>query len=85
MSNDYYIRNPDHAVATLEVAADVAVTAVRCPSSCREGIRGDFGELAKSFEATGQNLADDYRGAQSQYWLTIAGGTVVRIDEKYLP
>jgi hypothetical protein len=48
--NDYYIRNPEPALETLPVAPGVRVTAVRCPTSCREGVVGEFEALAASFE-----------------------------------
>jgi hypothetical protein len=33
----------------------------------------------------GQTYADDYRGAQSQYWITVEEQFVVTIDEQYRP
>ena len=38
-----------------------------------------------SFMKKGQTYADPYRGAESLYWLTIEDGTVVAIDEQYVP
>ncbi len=84
--NDYYIRNESEDVEKLPIATAVRVTAVRCPTSCREGVAGDFDALAASFSQPGRrSLNDDYRGAQSQYWITVEDGVVVRIDEQYLP
>jgi len=84
--NDYYIRNEEKDVVTLDVAGDVRVTHVQCPDSCAEGIPGQFDAFAASFDNAGEKtLADEYRGAQSQYWLTVLGGQVVAIDEQYLP
>jgi hypothetical protein len=83
--NDYYIRNDDESVETLELSPQVKVTHVQCPTSCTEGLRGDFAAFAASFEHTGQTLNDEYRGAESQYWVTLADGEVVAIDEQYLP
>ena len=85
LSNDYYVRNPSTATETLPVAEDVAVTRVRCPGSCVDGAAGDFAGLAESFGRTGATLADDYRGAESQYWVTLRDGVVVAIDEQYVP
>ena len=36
-------------------------------------------------ESRERTYADPYRGAKSQYWLTIEDGTVVAIDEQYVP
>lgn len=84
--NDYYIRNPAKDVLTLDVAGDVRVTHIQCPDSCTEGLPGQFEAFAASFDATGEKtLLDEYRGSQSQYWLTVRDGEVVAIDEQYLP
>jgi hypothetical protein len=82
--NDYYVRNPDTSTETLRVAADAQITARRC-SLCRKGQPGDVGDFLASFTRKGQTYADPYRGAESQYWLTIEDGTVVAIDEQYVP
>ena len=83
--NDYYIRNEDKSVESLEVSPDVKVTHVQCPTSCSEGLPGDFDAFAAAFKGQGYTLNDEYRGAESQYWVTVDGGEVVAIDEQYLP
>ena len=87
VSNDYYIRNADTTTTTLSVSPSVRVTVVRCPTSCREGVQGTFAGLARSFADPDANTtyADQYRGPNSQYWVTLRGGRVVAIDEQYLP
>ena len=82
--NDYYIRNPDKSTQTLRIATDAKVTARRC-SLCRNGQPGNLEDFLASFMKTGQTYADPYRGAGAQYWLTIEDGTVVAIDEQYVP
>ena len=82
--NDYYVRNPDKSTETLRVAADAEITARRCPL-CRKGQPGNVDDFLASFMETGQTFADPYRGAESQYWLTIEDGAVVAIDEQYVP
>ena len=82
--NDYYIRNPDKSTETFRVATDAKITARRCPL-CRKGQPGNVDDFLGSFMKTGQTYADPYRGAKSQYWLTIEDGAVVAIDEQYLP
>jgi len=84
--NDYYIRNEDKAVITIAVANDVRVTHIQCPDSCTDGIPGEFDAFATSFDDIGEkSLMDEYRGAQSQYWITVSDGEIVAIDEQYLP
>ena len=84
--NDYYIRNEAKDVVTLDVSGDVRVTHIQCPASCTDGIPGQFDAFAASFADTGEKtLADEYRGAQSQYWITVREGEIVAIDEQYLP
>jgi hypothetical protein len=72
VSNDYYIRYGDRKPTRLEVAKDVRVTVVRCPSSCREGNPGRFPALL-----TGAD--------HPPYWVTTADGVVTRIDQQYVP
>jgi hypothetical protein len=84
--NDYYIRNPTKDVVTLDVAGDVRVTHVQCPDSCTEGLPGQLDAFAASFDDPGEKtLEDEYRGSQSQYWITVRDGEAVAIDELYLP
>jgi hypothetical protein len=82
--NDYYIRNRDTTTRTLEVVAEAKITARRC-GACREGKPGNLADFIAAFGETGQSYMDDYRGAESQYWVTIASGRVVAIDEQYRP
>ena len=82
--NDYYIRNPDKSTETLPIATDAEITARRCPL-CRNGQPGNLDDFLGSFMKKGQTYADPYRGAESLYWLTIEDGTVVAIDEQYVP
>jgi hypothetical protein len=82
--NDYYIRNADKSTRTLLVATDAEITARRCPL-CRNGRPGNVDDFLGSFMKKGQTYADPYRGAESLYWLKIEDGTVVAIDEQYVP
>src|SRR5262245_64633258 len=82
--NDYYIRNPDKSTQTLPIANDAMITAHRC-SLCRNGQPGNLEDFLASFMKTGQTFEDPYRGAEGLYWLTIEDGTVVAIDEQYVP
>jgi len=85
VSNDYYVRNTTTATPEVPFAEGVAVTVARCPGSCGQFV-GDVEGLAASFDGGGPfDLADAYRGAQSQYWLTVEGGAATSIDEQYVP
>ncbi len=86
LPNDYYIRNPSRATARIPVGRDVAVTTVTCRDGCRD-IPGDLAGLLRSFTdpPSEPSLLDEYRGAASQYWITIRSGEVVAIEEQYLP
>jgi hypothetical protein len=82
--NDYYVRNPDRTTRTLPIDAEARITARRC-HLCRKGKPGNLADFLAAFSKQGQTFADPYRGAQSQYWLTIEDGRVVAIDEQYVP
>ena len=83
--NDYYVRNPDKSTETLRVAADAEITARRC-HLCRDGKPGNLEDFLAAFmDPSPKTYADPYRGAKSQYWLTIEDGAVVAIDEQYVP
>jgi hypothetical protein len=82
--NDYYIRNPDRATKTYPIANDAQITAKRC-SLCRDGRPGELGPFLASFMKGRQTYAQPYRGKFGLYWLTIEDGTVVAIDEQYVP
>jgi hypothetical protein len=82
--NDYYIRNPDKTTKTYPIANDAKITAKRCPL-CRNGKPGELGPFLASFMKGRQTFADPYRGKYSLYWLTIEDGSVVAIDEQYVP
>ena len=68
--NDYYVRNPDERAVRLPVDEEAAVTAERC-SVCRDGKPGELTDFLEAFAERGHTYEDDYRGAQSKYWVTI--------------
>jgi hypothetical protein len=64
----------------------VGVTHIQCNGGCREDLPGTFEDLAASFaDPEPKSLADEYRGSESQYWVTVQDGEVAAIDEPYLP
>ncbi len=80
--NDYYIRNRNSRLRTLVLGEDPGLTVVDWDHCC-ETIQGDLVLFAAAFEE--DNPAGTYRGSRSPYWLTVAGGRVVEIEEQYLP
>jgi hypothetical protein len=85
--HDGYVRNQSGLVRTLAVSPAVVVTVARCAQPvCIGQYLGTFNGLVASFGATSNsspNYGDEYRGAHSQYWVTVSGGDVTRIDEQY--
>jgi hypothetical protein len=83
--NDYYMRNATRDERVLKIAPDAEITATRCPV-CRDGQPGKLQDFLDSFRGRGgRTYSDPYRGAASQYWLTIQNGRVTGIDEQYRP
>lgn len=86
VENDYYVRNVQEAPLDLPIAPEVSVTHIQCNGGCREDLPGTLEDLAASFsDPEPKTLADEYRGAESQYWVTMHNGEVAAIDELYLP
>lgn len=85
LATEYYVHNPDPVTVDVDVAADVTVTRIGCQDGCEQGLPGDFAGFAEAFAQPGlKGLNDPYRGAKSQYEITVSGGVVVAIDERYL-
>ena len=82
--NDYYIRNPDKTTKTIPISNDAEITARRCPL-CRNGRPGELAPFLAAFMKGRQTYAEPYRGKYALYWLTIENGSVVAIDEQYVP
>jgi hypothetical protein len=82
LPNDYYIRNRNSRLRTLVLDDDLEITVVDWDHCCGT-IEGDLALFAAAF------VQDDpqgtYRGSRSPYWLTVAQGRVVQIEEQYLP
>lgn len=86
VENDYYVRNPDETTVDLPITSDVSVTHIHCNGGCREDLPGTLEDLAASFaDPEPKTLLDEYRGSESQYWVTVQDGEVAAIDELYLP
>jgi hypothetical protein len=85
--NDYYIVNDNPRLRTLVLSPDVELVLLDWNRCCDE----TFGPTVEQFAAAvadGEPVEIDGHltyGAQSQYWLTVAGGVVTAIEEQYLP
>jgi hypothetical protein len=85
--NGYHIRNVSPRLRTLPVTLDVAVTVVRLGSPTGAG------SLPWSLDQLPEHLAETPpppegpagRLGWNPFWLTVRDGTVVAIDEQYLP
>ena len=74
--NDYYVRNLNQLLRTLDVASDVAVSWLPNP-----GDPGTEATITYAGWLTGRASRDFQPGV----WLTIAGGDVTEIREQYVP
>ena len=83
VDNDYYIRNQNTRLRTVPYASSVKITLVNWPDCCSNPVDGDVSKFVASFQPSGKD--DLYMGPDSQYWLTVQDGTVVQIEEQYLP
>jgi len=78
--NDYYIVNDNPKLRTMAVAPDVTIQAIDWTNCC-ELTDVPYTDWAASLLAP----TDALHGALSQYWLTVADGEIVAIEEQYLP
>ena len=78
--NDYYIVNDNPKLRTMLVAPDVTIQAIDWTNCC-ELTDVPYTDWAASLTAP----TDALHGALSQYWLTLADGSIVTIEEQYLP
>lgn len=85
--NDYYVRNLSPDLTWIPIGEDVVVTRVSCERGCQGNVPGDLVPFAQSFGfgVSEPDLSKEYRGALSQYWVTVRDGAVVAIDEQYVP
>ena len=85
--NDYYIVDDNPKLRTLVLAPDVELALVDWSRCCDRTFDGDVDVFATAIEAGEPvTVGDDvYNGAWSPYWLEVAGGQVLRIEEQYLP
>jgi hypothetical protein len=78
--NDYYIVNDNPKLRTMPVAPDVTIQAIDW-SNCCEPTSVPYTDWAASL----LHPTDALLGTQVPYWITVAGGEIVAIEEQYLP
>jgi hypothetical protein len=81
IDNDAYVRNVNPRLRTLLITPGVAVEALR--GGCCENHPETFSEFVARFQS-----GPDSRGfgsVESSWWITLQSGTVVRIQEQYVP
>jgi hypothetical protein len=84
--NDYYIRNADPAIIEVPVGDDVAVTSVWFDYETDPDLESDpitYQEFLSVFAGD----ATDVQGnlTVSPWWVNVADGVVVALDEQYVP
>lgn len=75
--NDYWIRNVNPKLYTVPIASGVSITL---------NVLGDGGSTDKP--ATLAQLHDDLQKPYSgtvPFWLTITGGSIVKVEEQFVP
>ena len=80
--NDYYILNDNPRLRTLPISPDAALRIIDWADCCSSFVVGDLSSLADALvhgDPTGT-----YRPS-SPFWITVEGGTIVTIEEQYLP
>jgi hypothetical protein len=83
--NDYHIRNVNPRLRTLPISDAVTVTVVRLGEPTGAGsVPWTLAELPAHLAETSPT-EDLGRLSWNPYWLTVADGEVVAIDEQYLP
>jgi hypothetical protein len=83
VENDYYIRNQNPRLRTLTYTPDVRIRVVGDPPDL---VDGELSAFVDSFSQDNVEFGPGrYRGSHTQYWLTVQGGVVTKIEELYLP
>lgn len=82
VDNDYYIVNENTKLRDILYASVVPVRLVRW-SECCESFDAEFDLFVRAFQPGGTD--ENYKGPDSQYWLTVNGGVVTSVEEQFLP
>jgi hypothetical protein len=82
--NDYFIKNENARLRTLDVSDDVNVTLAWFDTTNDAGGEDSFEDPA-TFEDLPEYVSERPSGTTTPYILTLDGGTVVDIKEQYVP
>ncbi len=81
--NDYYIVNANPRLRTLAVAADVEVRLVRLHEGKGPDLEPGRWQELPSYLANYRT--DDRRLSNNPFWITVAAGRIIAIEEQYIP
>jgi hypothetical protein len=76
--------NDNPLLRTIKVPRDVSVLVIDWGNCCKL-VPGEIQPFADAFSSQDHKFDEKYQGADSQYWITVQNGVVVRIQEQYLP
>jgi hypothetical protein len=85
--NDYYIVNDNPRIRTLRADPAMQIALYDWDRCCDETVPGSLDGLALAING-GEPVTVDghrYQGPLSPYWLTVEEGSVIAIEEQYLP
>lgn len=86
VSNDYYIRNQDATVISVPVHESVQVTSVWYDYDTDPDLENDPISYLEFLGAIRGNANDAHAQLRdSPWWVTVESGTVVALDEQYVP
>jgi quinol-cytochrome oxidoreductase complex cytochrome b subunit len=79
--NDYYIVNDVKKLSTYLVSTSVVVRYIPMTACCNLK-PGNFSAWSEAVNGTAMT---DYPGKNAPWWITIKGGSVVKIEQQFLP
>jgi hypothetical protein len=82
--NDYLIVNDNPRLRVLPAAPDLRILLLDWTNCCETMFRADPERFQESFDQE-TYPPGNYKGTFSEYWLTVRGGVVTRIEEQYFP
>jgi hypothetical protein len=84
VENDYFVVNDNPKLRTVPLSLDVEILLVDWNRCCDDFVTVDPESFQASFGHPEYSSLHP-QGEFSQYWVTVAGGTVVKIEEQYRP
>lgn len=83
LPNDYYIQNDNPKLRTMMLAPNGVKVRVLDWTNCCQLKNGNLIALADAIAK--KDPTGEYAGKRSPYWITVAGGKIVKIEEQFLP